>query len=380
MKIIITTVGTSLLENAGITDSEKKLLENPRTKNDLPFDYELDERLIRNLKNKIFIHLKPKKLYKNEELDKTSAEIKSIYKIIQELNEKDIRINLIVTDTLAGRICAEILEEYFIENFEVDTNLIKINNLQVYDSSEFELGVSNFISKVYDIIESFGKDNILLNPTGGFKSLVPYISLLGMIKKIPIFYIFENNQNLIKLLPLPINFSIKITNNQRKILIDQLYPNGQITFDEFKSLLEKYEEFLGLVLFEDIDNEKYVSLNTIGKMLIEDYLANNPEPIVKSSVSPEKKDRLRSLKQEPKYKQLGPIREYLKNNEYVEYFSSLDGANPDTQRLKTLPDIFNPENSYIKLTFGGIVLKIKTTAKHPKQLEIIKNIIEKELF
>ena len=66
------------------------------------------------------------------------------------------------------------------------------------------------------------ESNVVLNPTGGFKTLVPYTVLIGMWKNVPCRYIFEQSTTLLELPPLPVEFS-------------------RSRFEAFKSLFERIE-------------------------------------------------------------------------------------------------------------------------------------------
>lgn len=384
MKILITTVGTSILEHAGLTPPERTFSRDPGKKRELPYAHQLYGDTELRLKNKLLSHLKTKNLDKDADIDQTSAEIKSVYKIVKEYQTKygkeEFGILLISSDTLNGRICSETLERYFSEHLSINARILKINDLQVEDSARFEKGIKNLVDGIYNIINQTHQSNIVLNPTGGFKSLIPYITLIGMIKKIPVYYVFEQTQTLLTLLPYPIELSIQIEPDQRKILVDLLYPNGMIPLPELRNKLRNHEVFSSILIGEEIDHQQYISLNGIGKVIMENYLAIHPEPLTKSSIEPDKKDWLRELKQEPHFKQLQPIREKLKSIEYVEHFSYIDGCNPDEKSIKCVPNFMNPGESYIKLMMGGIVMKVKTTAKHPRQLDLIAEIIKNSLF
>ncbi|SKA86838.1 CRISPR-associated protein (Cas_APE2256) [Thiothrix eikelboomii] len=61
-------------------------------------------------------------------------------------------------------------------------------------------------------------ENCTLNPTGGFKALVPYAVLLGMIRRVSCRYIFEFSSQLIELPPLPVDFARSKLQSLKEVL------------------------------------------------------------------------------------------------------------------------------------------------------------------
>lgn len=114
--------------------------------------------------------------------NKLSAEIHSLARM--NLSDKDAVI-LYSSETDDGQACAKAVHLYLQEKIpgvrcEVDV----VTGLQVNDATRFRTqGVVNFVHKILAQIADNGAEQCVLNPTGGFKSLVPYTALIGMIKK-----------------------------------------------------------------------------------------------------------------------------------------------------------------------------------------------------
>jgi len=81
--------------------------------------------------------------------------------------------------------------------------------------------------------------NVVLNPTGGFKALVPYMVLIGMIKEVPCRYIFEQSTTLLELPPLPVEFS-------------------RSRFEAFKFLFERIERESAITLADWNATDRYL--------------------------------------------------------------------------------------------------------------------------
>ena len=141
-----------------------------------------------------------------EALDKTlSAEIHSLVRI--GVNTTD-RVILLASQTDDGQACAKAVERYLKRYFNgILTKVERVDGLQVNDAELFRReGVVNFVRLCLKIVNDYGPAQVVLNPTGGFKALVPYTVLVGMLKRVPCRYIFEQSTQLLDLPPLPVAF------------------------------------------------------------------------------------------------------------------------------------------------------------------------------
>jgi CRISPR/Cas system-associated protein Csm6 len=96
------------------------------------------------------------------------------------------RIVLLASDTDDGHCCALAVEKYLKHHWPgILTEVLKIRGLQVRDAKSFsQEGVVEFVKTILEKANSYGAENLILNPTAGFKALVPYTVLLGMLKGI----------------------------------------------------------------------------------------------------------------------------------------------------------------------------------------------------
>jgi hypothetical protein len=89
----------------------------------------------------------------------------------------------------------------------LDVQVDRVPGLQVQDAVEFRRrGVVEYCRRCLQAVHDFGADFVVLNPTGGYKALVPYTVLVGMLKRVPCRYIFEQSEALLELPPLPVEF------------------------------------------------------------------------------------------------------------------------------------------------------------------------------
>jgi putative CRISPR-associated protein (TIGR02619 family) len=162
-----------------------------------------------------------------EALQKTlSAEIHSLVRI--GISAAD-RVILLASETDDGQACVGAVERYLKRYY--DGMLIEVESvkgLQVTDAQLFRReGVLNFVRYCLKAVSDFGAAQVILNPTGGFKALVPYTVLVGMLKRVPCRYIFEQSTQLLDLPPLPVAFD-------------------RAPFERYRSLIERIERDTGI--------------------------------------------------------------------------------------------------------------------------------------
>ncbi|HIK45969.1 MAG TPA: putative CRISPR-associated protein, partial [Leptolyngbyaceae cyanobacterium M65_K2018_010] len=117
------------------------------------------------------------------------------------------RVLLCASETPDGHCCALAVKHYLEKYWPgIIVEAEPIKGLQVSDANRFKNeGVIEFIKKALTTIDAYS--NVILNPTGGYKALVPYTVLLGMIKGVKCDYIFEQSTSLLELPPLPLEFN-----------------------------------------------------------------------------------------------------------------------------------------------------------------------------
>ncbi len=155
-----------------------------------------------------------------------SAEISSILKIA-EREEEPCEVYLIATDTLQSVLAAELIAEWFEkfpqpkvskvlfrrppEKFDTqDDSDHVVKSLRVRSAEEYEKGFLHLFELLNRVTEKDGSENIIFNITGGYKALVPVLTLYAQVRKIPLCYLFEEREeqdaHLIPLDPLPLYY------------------------------------------------------------------------------------------------------------------------------------------------------------------------------
>ena len=207
MIVLVTPVGTSLFTNyLEKKPSDATFRDNYNTiKKDSVKTWDTYDIEIEALRSAALCFIST---YKVE----ASAELQSIAKIQKELENDNIAVRLLASDTITSRLAAEILvnciEDGILETaiqVEFDEANDVIRGLQVKSTKEFsDNGMPNLIRR----ISQFDDEQLVINITGGYKAAVPYLTILSQIDQIPLFYTFEEldgeSPDLIKIPQLPL--------------------------------------------------------------------------------------------------------------------------------------------------------------------------------
>lgn len=386
-KTIITTVGTSIFENY---NKSKKGKDSNFTANysklrdgSYPFsEWAIHTSRIENLRGII------EKTFDNSNCN-TSAEIASILSIAKQTKEgEEVKVHLIATDTVLSVLAAELIRDWFKErhknitvSFEHSSQLETqddskhiIYKLQVSSNATFQEGFMNLIEVVSRLIdEGRNEGEVILNITGGYKAIIPIMTLIGQIKKVPLKYIYEessfdNNDSLVEIGNLPIEFDFSIIDdnyvafediryNKKDENLSSVYEFKQNLSNEysFEYLKDKYR----LVDVIEDKGEQRVKETFWGSILHKSYdvLYNNKRMVRQSIVS-----KLIELK-------------------VFEFFSGLEITNCVCgHKINSFEvDIFVEANDWVKSIEVKPSANIPIWKKKPKE-EKLENSIEKNSF
>lgn len=257
MKTIITTVGTSLFENylqsKSLFDKKGKRANPVKKHNEKEITKAIDtikkeakkaecingykkiddirEVLRKNWLDGITKDQNNDWDFKEGLNEYASAEIESIIEIQKEVNQK-VKVYLICTDTVLSVLAAELIKEFFngedfgkteYPNIDVtfeQTEKYIAEDLRVSDNYEYQKGFLSLMEIVNTIIDdeklrnkdvkNSNKKGCILNITGGYKAIIPIMTLVGQLKEVPLNYLYEDNEKnekpLVQIGNLPFNF------------------------------------------------------------------------------------------------------------------------------------------------------------------------------
>ena len=115
-------------------------------------------------------------------------------------------VTLIGTRTNEGDFCCQVLKAIF-DNLCISCSIIQPKYLGLAEDKTFvEKGLLEFLNRCYDeIMQWKNKDyQVILCPNGGYKALIPYVTLSGLIEGLEIRYVYESSAAAMALPHLPI--------------------------------------------------------------------------------------------------------------------------------------------------------------------------------
>lgn len=281
----IATVGTSLLSNF-LKDLKNKAGFTLESIEELSCTSH-DDCLVKTFYSKAYDSIRNKlQNVAFEEFRDCSAELSSLYKCA----EKDLpgtvkgdKVILIPTSTPPGFLCSHLLKDALTNSEAINTmkaafdeNYVKIKECKYLgkanDATFPKKGIPEFVGLLSKLIRDNCKDyDIILVPTGGYKSIIPYAILVGMLfrKEIKeIRYIYEDSDKLLLLpsLPLGINFPDWHRHAFRISLV--LFGSKESSEKAYHELKEKNQEISSLL--EKSDDGHY-HFNPFGNILWDEY-------------------------------------------------------------------------------------------------------------
>jgi len=208
-RLVISTVGTSLLTNQIDSESEPdwaSCLQDTanRTQEEIKSDPNV-ACIIQDLKQRAKNQLEEANTI---EIREASAELNGIYGLYDDQLEKgklDHHV-LITTDTAQGQVTANIVEE-FLRNQKVSVEVYTPEKLSTANNKFFNQGIDNLLDWLDRRVKEDKEKNyeIYFNLVGGFKALQGCMNTMGMFYADKIIYVFEGaSSNLITIPRLPI--------------------------------------------------------------------------------------------------------------------------------------------------------------------------------
>lgn len=189
----------------------------------------------------------------NNEINNISPEINSLNHFKLEKNDELIFIS--TNDEIVIK-SAEALSEYFKMNgFKVAIKIIE--SLKDNTEKSFREGITEYVNYLIDIFD-YAINNyfeLCVNVTSGYKSLIPYSTILAAVYNQKVFYLFENSSIVNTLIPFPIDLNYEI--------------------------IKKYDLFFEKMRINDFMKEeeilKYINYNDLHEMLEPIYIEKYEE-------------------------------------------------------------------------------------------------------
>lgn len=281
---VITTVGTSLFtnymrkevqddylaknnkQNYDISKSYKVLLKEQggRVKNSVKTAVETHwiKDILQSKNNDGDLEYKYKANYLNIHCCAEVQTIESIRdEIISNLKKKDqtCEMILLTTDTQLSKLAAEIIQKQVYNKPAETREPIVITGLDVTNSEIFnDDGFKNLFDEVVKIKGENKDDTLILNISGGYKGIIPIMTLIGQLLDINIVYMYENSNKLIQITKLPINFDTTLLEGAASYMDDDYLK----TIDNQSNLYTFFDKYKLLKTENDI-----TKMSGVGKVL-----------------------------------------------------------------------------------------------------------------
>ncbi len=295
--LIITTVGTSVFTNFNkreVNDAFKERrkdysplnLAERENESALEYDEDIYKSLEDCIKSKWLKGIQKKEGSNVFSLSEdasapnshASAEITSLLKIAEKLRSQDeeaqIEVQLLATDTALSVSAAKLIEKFpFPEGIHVRPFNEKshfVDGLRVNREDFERVGLKSLIQQTDDVVTSTGlmPEMCGLNITGGYKGVIPHITLYGQVKGIPIYYIFENSEHLIQIPQAPLSINWAMFAQHYSALVE-LQESGTENWEKFRSEHGLFDHF-DLCIWRD-PQDGSAMLNGLGEFFLEKF-------------------------------------------------------------------------------------------------------------
>lgn len=196
-RVFFCTQGTSLANPCGDLLREQQKVSHP-----WEYDPPRGDPFIKEFK----AHIDGLQKKSVQEVGTACAELDSLYRA--KLTADDTVV-LLATDTYLGKVCTDALKRLLENVFKLSPDKISIErivDLQVHDPKRLEeTGYKNFLELVRKKVETYQQSGCELYfcPNGGYKGVVLFLTIFGMLYHIKIIYTFEHAKKLVTLPSLP---------------------------------------------------------------------------------------------------------------------------------------------------------------------------------
>ncbi|BAY60436.1 hypothetical protein NIES22_04950 [Calothrix brevissima NIES-22] len=208
-RLVVTTVGTSLLTNQIDLTSDDEIYWNEKLLETANYSEEkmlMSEDII-DIIEKLKSRANNKLAGNIEDIRQASAELNGLYGLYNKKIEqaREDHHCLIYTDTAQGRDCALLLEK-FLKSQKINNVLpLYSENFSTDSNEQFSEGIANLIPILKKkILDEYKGYTICFNLVGGFKAMQGYFNTIGMLYADEIIYIFEGSNKIITIPKLPI--------------------------------------------------------------------------------------------------------------------------------------------------------------------------------
>ncbi len=361
MRTVIATVGTSLLTNPdiGVDDDKKRPWFGWRQGCKLP-DKETMLKYLRDA-----------------DMRKASAETNTFQALPLQDDDK---IVLLHTQTDDGRICAEVIKDFYKEQgYLVEAR--EITFLNYLEKSFEEKGLKSLVAILFEEIDKSHREKRtpILCATGGFKAEIAFLNLAGILMGVEVYYIYEKFEKLIRFPTFPIRWNTNII--EENISFFEWIDEEPRSSKEVENRLYQHRDLIPLVV-DGQDGNSYLS--AAGDLLYKAYKQARKLPRAswpkESDRSPREKIQISSVAHARPRNWERVVDEISRIDcvEYIRYDGSASSRNRNAGIYKT-----DPEKGDIYVAYKNddlvFTMVIGTTARGEEQCNLVANYIDRKV-
>lgn len=232
MRLIVSTLGTSILTNEADQELGSKLNQYANEKHD-----DLEQDFIDQVNDLTAAIKQELPDLADDDIKKKSAELNGLLSFYEEhvFSQQDFHL-LIATDTFLGGKTYDLIDHYLRETKGL--NVIgfgqNIRGLNTKSRKDFENGIKELLKDLDPTINDYRSNQfeVVFNLTGGFKGSQGLLSTVGSLKADRIVYLFETG-SLIEIPKLPITIDAPSIEENADTLLqladgDAIFSNGHL--------------------------------------------------------------------------------------------------------------------------------------------------------
>lgn len=306
---------------------------------------------------------------------KASAEIHTWKKlgILDEPNNQNVV--LIHSQTPDGEYCAQCLK-YFAEFKKLNTEIKQIDGLTYSNAQDFNRGLSRLVRVLAETLRT-GKLNygeVVIAATGGFKAEIAIANLVGALLGAPVYYIYEQFEDLIKLEPIPISLKPEwIREGSGKKLLQILGDGDCIPRQKIEDLI-KADERLEALLESTMENgdekgDEIICTNILGEFATQILKTPHVDWPQTSKKTPEQKIKLED-KAHHRPKDWEDAVDRLSRSQYVT-FIRYDGSAGNQSGVKPVNENASDIHVVLKDDRYVLGLRVETTSKNAEERQLL---------
>lgn len=355
MKTVITTVGTSLL-----TNRDDRPWAGWRSGNPFPEQDKITHWLIQ---------ADPRRI---------SAETHTWYRLGILDSPDKVQVILVHSQTLDGKFCAEQLQKYAeIRHLQADVR--QIDGLTYADAITFNKGLVRLVRVLAEIIHANQKrGEVLLAATGGFKAEIAIANLVGILLQVPVYYIYEQFEQLIEIEPIPVTLKPDwLKESEREALLKKFTQNDMLERSKIDSFLKKDGKLELLLESVEIDGVEMVSLNLLGELAARVLQAPSIDWPEACNILPHEKIKLQDIAHH-RPKSWEKVVDLLARSGFVRLIR-YEARAGDKKGIYEVPN--QETDLFVVINDGTYVLglQIETTARNADQRRLVLNHLRQQV-